>query len=766
MKSFAIAFFLFFQLQFFSSRAQQTNAGPGTWQVHLPYQSNFCIERVDKKLFCGSLSGLFTFDVSDNSIERLSKPAGFSDVEVKLFRYNPSLKKSLIVYNNANIDVFDHQTGSIYNIPDILQKSIIGKKSINDVFFYEEQAWLACSFGVVVVDMNRKQIADSYQNLGPNGAQVEFQALVINQQSIFALSQNGIFRASLDAPNLSDFKFWTRTQTSTNSRFAAVFKNQVIAELDSQVQVYDGIGWTKWSHTSSNKIRRIRESYGELLVITDEEIITQKADGSVIKKPFSFRNDAVYDSRGFLAMVDNQFGLTIDRTDQGNVDYYVPGGPAGKTVSKMLYFDKRLYVTGGYVNDVWSPLEYNNTKFSRYQYGQWYNYSAKDHPKIEPARDFIDIKKNPFSNRIFISSYGTGIFEMENDAIVNFYDETNSTLQRTVSADPNYRPLLAGGMDFDSYGNLWVSNFGNPKPLSVKSRNGWTAFSIGTLLLGNEIGWVTCDEYNNVWANTLKDKGILVYNHAGTPDNPNDDTYKLLTTEAGQGALPSNTILCMTLDQRGEMWVGTSEGLCIFSNPGMIFNTKNASYDARQIIIQVGSNYEVFLGKEAINCIKVDPANRKWIGTKNGVVLVSPDGYTVLKNFTTANSPLLSNNVLEIGIDEESGEVFFGTEKGMISYVADATKGEEEFKNVKIFPNPVRPEFDGDITIRGLVKNAIVKITDISGNLVYETTANGGTATWNGRTVNGKRASTGVYLVMAADEEGNTSYAGKFVFIH
>ena len=747
----------------------QTNKepAPGTWRVHLPYQTNFCIEKIGNKLYCGSMSGLFTFNTDDNSIERLSKHTGLSDVEVSLFRYNESKKISIVIYMNTNIDIIDHQNNEITNIPDILQKSMIGKKTVNGVFFFENKAYLACSFGIVVIDLDKKQITDSYQNLGLNGAQVEFLSLVIHDNSIFASAADGIYRASLNAPNLSDFKFWAKTTNSLYSNQSCVFKNQVYAVIDSTVKIYDGIGgWMNWPHSNSTKIKTLKNSNNQLIFVSEEQIIIEKTDGSVIKKGFTFRNDAVIDARGYLCMVDDIFGLTYERTDNGNVEYYNPNGPAGKTFGKMLYHNKKLWVTGGYVNDVWSPLVYNNTKFATFSDNLWYNYSKADHPQIEPAKDFIDVKKNPYTDEIYLSSYGTGIFEVKNDMVSNFYDDKNSTLQRLQVTDPNYNPLLCGGMDFDIYGNLWVSNFGAAKPLSVKSKTGWTSFSIGTLLVGNEIGWVTCDDYNNVWANTLKDKGILVYNHAGTPNNPNDDTYKLLTKEAGQGALPSNTVLCMSLDQRGEMWIGTNQGLAILSNPGLIFNNKNSSFDARQIIIQVGSNYEVFLGKEVINCIKVDPANRKWIGTRNGVHLVSPDGYTLLKTFTISNSPLLSNNVIEIGIDEKTGEVFFGTEKGIISYVADATKGAETFNEVKIFPNPVRPEFTGDITIRGLVNNAIVKITDISGNLVYETTANGGTATWNGRNFSGKRASTGVYLVMSADEDGNQSYAGKLVFIH
>jgi ligand-binding sensor domain-containing protein len=367
---------------------------------------------------------------------------------------------------------------------------------------------------------------------------------------------------------------------------------------------------------------------------------------------------------------------------------------------------------------------------------------------------------------MYLSSFGGGLIEMVGDKITAKFDATNSTLQRLSVVDTNYRPLLTGGMDFDNLGNLWVSNFGVNKPLSVKTKSGWYSFNVGTITGGNELGWLTCDDYNNKWVLSLRDRGVLIYNDNGTPENINDDQYKMLTKEVGQGALPSNTILCVTKDLRGEIWVGSSQGLAIVSNPRQIFSVKKEDYDARQIIIKVGSNFEIFLGKEQINCIKVDPANRKWIGTPNGVWLVSEDGYTVIKNFTTANAPLLSNNVIEIGIDESSGEVFFGTEKGIISYMGDASAGAKGFDNVEIFPNPVRPDFTGSVSIRGLMNNATVKVTDISGQLVYETTSNGGFASWDGRSMNGSRVSTGVYLIFAANKDGSQTHVGKLLFIN
>jgi hypothetical protein len=240
---------------------------------------------------------------------------------------------------------------------------------------------------------------------------------------------------------------------------------------------------------------------------------------------------------------------------------------------------------------------------------------------------------------------------------------------------------------------------------------------------------------------------------------------RLLQKDKQKGFMPSNTVFCITKDQKGEMWVGTDQGLCIFSNSANIF-VPGADYDSHQLVIKTGLVYSNFLGIEAVYCIRVDAANRKWIGTKNGVWLVSPDGYTVIKNFTTQNSPLLSNTVYEIGINDKTGEVFFVTEKGIISYMGTATAGFDTHGDVMIYPNPVRPEYSGLIAIRGLSNNANVKITDIAGNLVYETTANGGMATWNGLNFHGKRAATGVYIVYTSNSDATDTWVGKILFIN
>lgn len=762
-----ISFLVFLALT--NSLVAQVNFGG--WRVHLPYFNNTSITATKDKVYCGSNSGLFSFEVDDGSIERISRINGLSDVEVKIVKHNVSKNITVVAYNNANIDLIDHQTNQVYNVPDVFMKSIIGSKSINQICFYENKVYMACSFGIVVLDIDKKQIVDSYQNLGPNGTQLEFLAINIYNNLIVASALNGIYAVSLDAPNLNDFNFWKLIKPSTKSGLSALYKSKLYILVDSVLKVFDGMEFHDYLPTVGLQIVNIQLSAFEgagtdLLILTPDFILAENGSGTPSKLMHNFRRDAVYDKRGYICMVDNNYGLTIDNKKTGQLDYVIPNGPVSKTFGKMLYENGKLWVAAGSVNDRWDPLMYNGNKFFHFQDNSWFNFRESDYPMLAGMSDFIDAKKNPYGSEVYLSSFGGGIIEMNGNVMVKKYDESNSTLQRLSVADTTYKPLLSGGMDFDNNGNLWVSNFGVNKPLSVKTNSGWFSFNIGTIAGGNELGWLTCDDYNNKWVLSLKDKGILVYNDNGTPSNVNDDKFKMLTKEVGQGELPSNTVLCVTKDLRGEMWIGTSQGLAILSNPSILFNTDKENFDARQIIIKVGTNYEVFLGKEQINCIKVDAANRKWIGTPNGAWLVSEDGYKVIKNFTTVNSPLLSNNVMEIGINEATGEVFFGTEKGIISYMGDASAGIDDFSKVEIFPNPVRPDFTGSVSIRGLIEKSTVKITDISGKLVYETISNGGFASWDGRNFNGKRVSTGVYLIFAASKDGEKSHVGKILFIN
>ena len=217
-------------------------------------------------------------------------------------------------------------------------------------------------------------------------------------------------------------------------------------------------------------------------------------------------------------------------------------------------------------------------------------------------------------------------------------------------------------------------------------------------------------------------------------------------------------------DLDGNIWVGTKEGISVFYSPSSVFSGYN--FDAQQIIVEENGFGQYLLESEIVYSIAVDKANRKWIGTlESGVYLLSEDGTEQIYHFTTENSPLISNTILDIEINHNTGEVYISTDKGLMSFKNDAINSFQNTEKLEITPNPVREDYHGAISIKGLAYESDVKITDISGNLIFETTSNGGMAIWNGENTNKQRVGTGVYLVFSSDKYGKEKSVGKILFI-
>ena len=275
------------------------------------------------------------------------------------------------------------------------------------------------------------------------------------------------------------------------------------------------------------------------------------------------------------------------------------------------------------------------------------------------------------------------------------------------------------------------------------------------------------DDLNQKWGVIDKKSsqaGIFVYNDNETVLNPSDDQYKILNTNIGNGGLPTTSIKCIAKDLNGEIWVGSEMGISVFYSPELVFS--NYNFDSQQILIQDGDYGQYLLSSEIVTCISIDGGNRKWVGTKNsGIYLLSEDGLEELLHFTEENSPLFSNHIIDIAINPSSGEIFIATENGVLSYKGNATKGALSQNEIKIFPNPVRENYTGLIGIDGLIANANIKITDVSGNLVFEGVSAGGRGVWNGLNKNGEKVGTGVYIVFTSDLLGEEKAVGKILFI-
>jgi ligand-binding sensor domain-containing protein len=316
----------------------------------------------------------------------------------------------------------------------------------------------------------------------------------------------------------------------------------------------------------------------------------------------------------------------------------------------------------------------------------------------------------------------------------------------------------------DKSKNLWLTQTGVPGNIKVlKSDGSWIVnpLTINAPIIGDIINTTIGQK----WIILPRGYGLFIYDDNKTPENFDDDRSRKMLVQDSENQVIS-FVYSIAEDLDGNIWVGTDQGPVIYFTPEKVFDS-----DLKASRIKIprndGTNLADYMLKtETITSIAVDGANRKWLGTANsGVYLLSADGTTQIKNFNEQNSPLLSNSITTLAVDNKTGDVWFGTSKGIQSFRGNATTGEEKFKKVYTFPNPVRENFNGNVTITGLIRDTQIRITDISGNLVYETVSDGGQATWNLKTYNGRRVATGVYLVFCASKDGSQSYVTKMLVI-
>ena len=330
-------------------------------------------------------------------------------------------------------------------------------------------------------------------------------------------------------------------------------------------------------------------------------------------------------------------------------------------------------------------------------------------------------------------------------------------------------PILINisGLDFDSKHNLWVANSGAPNILSVMKNDGdWKSLNLGGLLSGGDISELLIDNSDQKWIIRRKD-GVIVFNDNGTIDDISDDLVKVLNSSAGQGNIPGSNVYAFATDQDGEVWVGTDKGIGVFYSPENIF-ISGTNYDAQHILVphNDGSGLaDYLLETELVTAIAVDGDNRKWIGTERaGIFLFSEDGLEQIHQFTSDNSPLLSNNIISISITDD-GEVFIGTSNGIISYKGTATPPNPPGTKVYAYPNPVRENYTGLIAIKGLENKSFIKITDTYGNLVYQTKSEGGQAVWDGNNFDGEHVATGIYMVFAVTTDKTEKVVTKILVV-
>ena len=762
-------FTLYTLFSFLSKGSSQDSIPPiGQWRDHLPYHSAIDVSAGDNKVFCATPYSVFSIDLSENSVSRMSRINGLHETGVSAINYNELSDKLFIGYRNSNIDIV--YRNDIFNVPEIKLDNIVGDKTIYNVFSSAKYFYLSTGLGVIVIDADKYEVKDSWF-IGNNGGQVKVNGFTADNSFFYAATDEGLKITSINTVDPANYLNWQNI-SGINGLFAGACNNVISAQgkifalKSDSVFVLNGLNWNLFFTEPTWKIQNINSSAGKIIVCQ------KKNDGSA--KVTSLNTD------GTIARTTQQPGSIVQpkKTILVGNDYWVADSIGGLTkfmsvgfenydlnspqsiaTGEIVFVNNTFYAAAGSVNENWQKQN-NKDGIYKFSGGQWTNYNNKHFAQLDSLPDMISIAIDPRDETIWTGSYGGGLLHIKADNSFEVFKQNSPIGQATF--DPgNYR---VSGLAVDKENNLWISNYGAAQNIIVRKNDGsWKTFAPPFALSENAASQIIIDDEGQKWIVSPKGNGLIVFNDNKTIDNAADDKWKLYRSGAGIGNLPTNNVMSIAKDKNGFIWVGTNDGIAVVQCPQNVFSSQGCDA-VLPVVTQGGFNQYLFKGEE-VRSIAVDGADRKWVATKNGPWLVSAEGDKVIYRFTETNSPLLSNDVKRIAIDGKTGEIFFATANGICSFRSTATEGGETNNNVLVFPNPVPPGYGGTIAIRGLVNNAIVKITEMDGRLVYQTKALGGQAIWDGKDYKGRRISSGVYLVLISDEGRKENMATKIVFI-
>ena len=749
----------------FISTALTAQIKVGEWRDHLNYNNTIDLIEKDNKIIVASTTALFYMDKSTKELTRFSTLDGLSEIEIASIAYDKKRDIIIIGYNSGNIDVIVDD--EIKNIPEILNTTnITGNKKINHIYIYNDYALLSCNFGIVKFDLKKMEISDTYK-LGIDNANKPIIQSTVFKDTIYAATDHGIFKAYVNHPLLSFSENWSHFHLNglipDSSHINAIastddymmFNNPSETTIDEKQFILKDNTLSASPENNIYKVNAIKSQNNKILV-------TGLFYARLYNSPTDFVHfinldelnltNSIVDSDGNYWCTDKALGLVHAKFWE--YTSYFPHGPKSTDISALTSDKGLIVIAHGGRLDNYAP-KFSKNNFSVYKDNVWTFYPTD--PVLE-ERDVTAFTHDPINKDIqWAGTWGQGLLKYTNYSSPVLYTQSNSSLEPRDFGNEQY---LLPDLKFDDKGTLWVLSSQSPSVLVSKDKDDqWESHSFGSLLPTSRHtkSLKIFNSLNQKWVITDGD-GIIVYD-----EEQNGTKAKKLKASGGSGNLNSSKVNCATMDHNGKIWIGTDEGLSVMSSPRNIFSGGN--YDANHVLVYFDGNWEPVLKGQFITDIEVDGGNRKWFATRQGVFLTSEDGTEQIEHFTTENSPLFSNTVLDIAIDKKTGEVFFATEKGVVSYRSTAQEVEESERTVHVFPNPVRPEYSGLITIDGLIANSTVKIADVSGRIVYQTQAEGNRAVWNGLSLQHERVSSGVYIVYSASADGEFTEVAKLSIV-
>jgi hypothetical protein len=734
------------------------------WKGYFSYNEIKDLSESPTTIFAASENALFSKNLSADLIKTTNTIDGLSGQTISSLYYSSTFNKTLVGYENGLIIVINEADGSIINVVDIINKQLpTNIKKINHFMEHDGTAYVSCDFGIVQFNLSTLQFGDTYF-IGPAGQEVKVYQTTIYNNEIYAVTENyGMRKAAISNPNLNDFQQWQLFDEGYWNGIVT-FNNQIVAyKKDNRVYKYNGASFSEILNTVQIGLD-IRATANYLIVTTSSSVYILNPQMALVrqitKNETSFTcatsiGDKVYIGTKEDGLISTP--ITASPTFENNT----PIGPSRNNVFALQATSSVLWTVYGGYSASYNPYGFNNgpTSYgiSKYSTSGWLHIPFDED---FPAKAISRIIVNPNNeNQVYASSFFSGLLKIENDEPTFLYNQTNSGLESLIYL-PNYIDIRINGAAFDKSGNLWLNNSLIQKGLKVFKTNGqWQSFSLDGILdksTDASMGRLIVDKNNTKWWCTNTD-GLISYNES-------INKFKKINFGSDKGNLPTTDVRAIAIDTRNQLWIGTTKGLRVLSNVNSFLTEEQMTTNS--IIILEDNLAQELLYEQFITDIVVDGANDKWIGTADsGLFLVSSDGQVTKYHFTKDNSPLPSNTINDIDINSVTGEVFIATDKGLVSFKGTATAAKTDLSNVYIYPNPVRPDFEGTVKITGLLDKANVKITDIEGNLVYETTSEGGTIEWDTSAFGKYKVASGVYMIFVSGQDGEETKVKKVMII-
>ncbi|RAR46699.1 type IX secretion system anionic LPS delivery protein PorZ [Flavobacterium lacus] len=740
------------------------------WQGYFSYNEVRDLSESENRLFAACETALFSKNRSTNDIKTFNTVDGLSGETISTIYHSEQLNRTFVGHDNGLLIMINEATEEITLLVGIRDQTggiPPNKKKINHIYEHNSKLYISCDFALVEFKLNDFTFGDTFYN-SPTGAQAEVLETTVLNEEIYAVTLNhGIRKAPLSNPNLVNFNNWV-TFDGGFWRGIVSFNNQLVA-INSNNVIYRFIGATpspvlnvgqpfldlrsrgdKLIATAATRVVVMNESFSQIVTIQST---------SVPDLTSNFTSATIISNSIYIGTFENGV-IETSLTNPTSFEVLLPQGPNKNNIFSLTVTPSgTLWATYGDYTQFNNPYPLDEFGLSKLAQEQWLNIPYSE---LLEAKSIVRVTVSPTNeNIVYASSYFSGLLKLENDVATTIYNVSNSGLQSLViPGNPSYGPdIRIEQTAFDKNGNLWASNGLIANMLKVLRANGqWQSYDVSDVLGGfTSNNRMSIDKNNTKWLCTL-DEGLIAFN-----ENFNNRLIKI-TEGQNNGNLPSSAVQCAVVDNRNQLWIGTRRGLRILPSVDRFLSEEQLTTNSI-IILDDGLAQELLFG-QFITDIAVDGANNKWIGTADaGVFQFSANGQQTLQRFTTVNSPLPSNVINDIEINGTTGEVFIATAKGMVSFKGTSTKPNDNLQDVYVYPNPVRPGFQGTVKISGLTSKANVKITDIEGNLVYEEISEGGTIEWDTTAFGKYKVASGVYMIFISTDDALDTTVKKVMVV-